>query len=450
MAILDILQALYLNKKAESFDSQQVQRLQERRFRKLLRHTMQKSKFYRSYYQQHGINEQDIDKVTPEDLPVIDKQMMMANYDDLVCDPSLKKDALERFVSEFPDPGSKYRDIYTVMHTSGSSGTIGIFVYGPLDWRLGQILSLRIGMKVKPFRKRKLAFIGATGGHYATLTSIQRAPRLLFKVMVLSISSPLEQICRGIERFQPDVLFGYASGIDLLAQAQNAGQIRIAPANIWCTGDPLTASIRMNIQRAFDVDPVNMYGSTETLTFSVECSHRRLHYFNDWFSIQVVDDGLRPVIPGQVGRLIVTNLYNYTQPLIRYQMNDEIMLSDKPCPCGWPFPVIEKIAGRSEEVLWFIRADGSREFIHPLMLDEFFIPGLEKFQFVQTMTDKLVMKAVIQGEKEHVVSAIRERVQVILTEKKLDQTVRFDVELVDDIQNDPRTGKRRLIVPLVR
>jgi phenylacetate-CoA ligase len=245
-------------------------------------------------------------------------------------------------------------------------------------------------------------------------------------------------------------LLGYASGIDLLAQAQSAEQIHIGPRNIWCTGDTLTASIRMNIQRAFSVDPVNMYGSTETLTFSVECDHRRLHCFNDWFSVQVVDDDLCPLRPGRVGRLIVTNLYNYTQPLIRYQMNDEIMLSDEPCPCGWPFPVIEKIAGRSEEFLWFTKVDGSKEFIHPLMLDEFFVPGLEKFQFVQTMTDRLVMKAVTHGEKDHIVSAICDRMKVILAQKELNQTVRFDVELVDNIQNDPKTGKRRLIVPLVR
>lgn len=452
MSVLNLIQAIYSNNRAESFDSRQIRRLQELRFRKLLRHAMQKSKFYRTYYRQHGIDEKDVDTVAPEDLPVIDKQMMMKNYDDLVCDPALKKDALERFITESPDATSRYKNKYTVIHTSGSSGTIGLFVYGPSDWSIGKALGLRVvGMKVNPFKRNRLAFIGATEGHYATITSVLSSPRALFKVMTLSISSPLEQICRDIDRFRPDLFYGYASGMHLLAQAQIAGDISISPTNIWCTGDPLTPTIRMNIQKAFDINPVNMYGCTETLTFSAECRHsHRIHLFNDWFSVQVVDDDLRPVRPGRIGRLIVTNLYNYTQPLIRYQINDEIMLSDKPCHCGWPFPVIEKIAGRHEEFLWFTKTDGSREFIHPIVLVEFFVPGLEKFQFIQPTTNRLVMKAVTHGERDHVISAIHERMNEILAQKELNRTVRFDIEFVDNIQNDPRTGKLQLIVPYVK
>ena len=81
------------------------------------------------------------------------------------------------------------------------------------------------------------------------------------------------------------------------------------------------------------------------------------------------------------------------------------------------------------------------------MLGEFFVPGLEQFQFVQTATDRLTMKAIIHGDKEEVISAIHERMAKILSKKELNDVVRFEVKLVDHIQNDPKTGKFRLILP---
>jgi len=233
--------------------------------------------------------------------------------------------------------------------------------------------------------------------------------------------------------------------LNLLAEEQLAGHINISPREAYCTGDPLTDTYRQRVEKAFGVNPINMYGSTETMTLAGEChAHHRLHLFNDWFSVQVVDDDLKPA---KSGRVVITNLYNYTQPLIRYQMNDEIVLSDKACPCGWPFPVIESMAGRHEEFLWFDREDGTKDFIHPIVLAEFFVPGLEKIQFVQTSPSTLVMKAIVDDDKSNIVSDIREKMNVILSGKSLGEAVQFEVELVDEILNDPKTGKFRLIIP---
>jgi len=449
MSMLSLLHAAVTAKRAESFTPQQIHDLQQKRFRKLLRHVLQNSRFYRRYYKEHGITEHDVDAVKPEDLPVIDKQIIMENYDDLVCDPALKKDALERFIAESPDAGTKYKSKYRVIHTSGSSGTVGLFVYGPSDWVVAKAIGIRAaGVSFNPFARTRLAFIGATDGHYTSVTTVRNAPRLLFKVITLSVNGPLEETCRDTERFRPDGLVGYASAIGLLAQEQIASNVSITPKKVWCTGEPLTPAIRTNIEKAFGVNPINTYGTSETMTCGAECddSHR-LHLFDDWFSVQVVDKALQPVKPSQTGRVVMTNLYNYTQPLIRYQLDDEVVLSDEPCPCGWPFPVIDELAGRSEEFLWFTKADGRKEVISPHVLGTFFVPGLEKFQFIQTGTDGLTMKAVVHSERDRVVPAIRERMTEILSPTGLNETMQFKVELVDHIQNDPKTGKFRRIIP---
>ncbi len=442
-----LLRAIRSVRKAESLRPEQIRELQDRRLRKLLKHAFEKSRFYQRHYRAHGITRRDLDSIQPEQIPVIDKNVMMANYDDLITDPALTRAHLERFIDDSPTPGSKYKNRYSVVHTSGSSGTIGLFVYAPHEWQIGKALSLRVtGVKLPLLRRKRIAFIAATDGHFASVSSFYNLPRVLFRRLPLSISSPIEEIREQINTFKPDVISGYASGLNLLAEEQLAGHIDIAPTEAYCTGDPLTANFRQRIEKAFGTNPCNMYGSSETMTLAGEChAHHQLHLFDDWFSVQVVDDAL---LPARQGKAIITNLYNFTQPLIRYQMNDEIVLGEDRCPCGSPFPVIENIAGRHEEFLWFDRQDEGKDFIHPIVLAEFFVPGLEKFQFVQKSSNRLLMKAIPSSGNSDITPAIREKMHAILSKKSLQNSVRFNVETVEQIPNDPRSGKFKLIVPL--
>lgn len=82
-----------------------------------------------------------MDPVRLTDLPIIDKQIMMDHFDQLVCDRELRKADLERFVSDPATAGKKYKGRFEVIHTSGSSGRIGIFVYGANDWTLQRALA---------------------------------------------------------------------------------------------------------------------------------------------------------------------------------------------------------------------------------------------------------------------------------------------------------------------
>jgi phenylacetate-CoA ligase len=170
--------------------------------------------------------------------------------------------------------------------------------------------------------------------------------------------------------------------------------------------------------------------------------------FSDWHIFEAVDNDLRLVAAGTPGNLLLTNLYNYTQPLIRYQMHDDIVINEQPCGCRWPFPTMRNLAGRQEEFLWFDTADGKRDYLHPSLLVELFVAGLKKFQFLQTQRNAMLMKVIIDGNKEAVLAAIRQRMGEIYREKKLDTTVKLNFEIVQYIPNDPKTGKFKLIIPL--
>jgi phenylacetate-CoA ligase len=438
-------------KKAEYLSVGQIQYLQSRRFRALLRHVLTYSLFYQNYYKKYGITLNNSENISLRDLPPISKELMMDHYDDFVCDRFLKRKNLEKFLSRSQEPQEKYHDIYTVIHTSGSSGAISLFVYGPEDWAV--IKALVVARVIKPpphfFRRIKVSFIGATDGHYAGVSLASEVPRVFGRFLPLSINSPLKTINQQSNAFHPDVLSGYSSGIHLLAQEQLKGNLTLSPERLICTSDPLTLEMRQTINQAFGREPVNFYAGSESLAMAVQCErHENLHLFTDWHIFEAVDDDLHPVAAGTPGNLLLTNLYNYTQPLIRYQMHDEVVIDELPCGCSLPFPTMRNLAGRQEEFLWFDTAAGNRDYLHPIVLVELFVAGLKKFQVIQTQRNEMLMKVMVDGNQEAVLAAIRQRMQEILRGKKLDKTVELNLEVVDNIPNDPKTGKYKLIIPL--
>jgi len=448
---LNVFLKILALKKTERLGPEQLQHLQTRRFRKLLWHVLQCSRFYKSYYHAHGITIKHIEDISVTDLPPISKPMMMDHYDDFVCDRSLKRKNIEEFLSGSAKPRERYRNNYTVIHTSGSCGTISLFVYGPEDWAV--IKALVVARVINPdphfIKKLKFAFIGATDGHYAGVSLASDVPERLGCFLPLSINSPLEIIDRKSNAFQPDVLSGYSSGVHLLAQEQLKGNIAIRPARIICTSDPLTHEMRHTIKHAFGREPINFYAASESLSMAAQCGrHEDLHLFTDWHIFEAVDDDFRPVAAGIPGNLLLTNLYNYTQPLIRYQMHDEIVINPEPCGCGLPLPTMHNVAGRQEDFLWFDTAAGKCDYLHPIVLVELFVAGLKKFQVIQTQRNAMLMKVIVDGDQAAVVAAIRRRMHEIFCGKKLDTTVQLNLEVVQDIPNDPKTGKYKLIIPL--
>ena len=454
MGYPNLLRCMLDQHQAQRFDDGAIARHQDRRLRQLLRHVWAKSRFYRRYYQEHGVDLSGdrADQVKIQDLPPIDKRLVMDNFDDLVCDPALSRDRLEQFIGQPENRGRAYRGRWQVIHTSGSSGTIGIFVYGPNDWdMLRAIIMARVTRTRFRTRRTKLAYIGAVDGNYAGISLVRGAPGLLFQQAHLSVNAPLAAVVDQVNAFQPEILSGYSSGVHLLAVEQIQGRIAIRPRAVFCSADPLTTVFRENIKQAFRVDPVNYYAASESIAMAAQCSVRHgLHLFSDWHCFEVLDRDLRPAGPGQSGALVMTNLYNYTQPLIRYRTHDELVLDPEPCLCGSRYPTIRNIAGREEEFLWFRKPDGALEFIHPIVLIEFYAYGLVKFQFVQPQRNSLLMRAIVRGDRDRALQAIRRRMHAILFEKRLEGVVDFQVQLVDDIGIDPRSEKFKLILSLPR
>jgi phenylacetate-coenzyme A ligase PaaK-like adenylate-forming protein len=188
-------------------------------------------------------------------------------------------------------------------------------------------------------------------------------------------SESIESITDGLNAWQPITLIAYASMARVLANEQLAGRLRISPKVVMSASEVLTPESRAKIERAWGRKPFDVYAATETATIASECALHQLHLFEDLVIVEVVDEANRPVPAGTFGdKLLVTVLFSRTQPLIRYEMSDRVMLSPEQCRCGLPFPVLGGIEGRTEDILRLPGRSGNVVSIHPKVFHDILEP----------------------------------------------------------------------------
>ena len=153
----------------------------------------------------------------------------------------------------------------------------------------------------------------------------------------------------------------------------------------------------------------------------------------------------------QDDHLLVTNLRNRTTPLIRYVHCDAVAPSafrdDYAFYRG--FRRVEAVAGRREDKLLLLNESGQEDFIHPLLIVEFFVRGMERFQVVRTGPAAFTFRVKPQAdlppaERNRVAREIRAKWDAILAQKNM-RNVRYQVEWTEDLRHDARTGKFRLV-----
>lgn len=142
-----------------------------------------------------------------------------------------------------------------------------------------------------------------------------------------------------------------------------------------------------------------------------ECSYRSgLHVFADVHRIEIVDDDGLVLPAGELGNIVVTDLYNRVHPLIRYQLGDRGMLLDEGCPCGVSLPLMAKPEGRTTDVL---RLPSGKIMNHRLfsMFSEF-PESVQQFQIHQRADYSIKIK-VIPGASPDALSQIDRAVSVL-------------------------------------
>lgn len=350
------------------------------------------------------------------DLPVLNKQAWMARFEHGLTRPVATLAALQQFTANPAAIGRPFTSAaapegLVVWESSGSSGVPGIFVQDPPAMAVLDALEGLRRPPLQPLRRlfdpgllsERIAFIGATEGHFASTVSLRRLQRLNpllgARVHLLSFLQPMAALCAELQALQPSIVATYPSMALLLAEQQAGGRLQLAPREIWTGGETLGPAARAFVQRSFGCPVANSYGASEFLALASECRQGRLHLNSDWVLLEPVDAQGRPVPPGQFGHTtLLTNLANHLQPLIRYDLGDRCALPAARCGCGSALPLIE-VQGRCDDLLR-LGPDGPRQVaVAPLavstVLEE--QAGLYDFQLVQQGPRTLQLSTAAEG-----------------------------------------------------
>ncbi|MDX2137291.1 MAG: phenylacetate--CoA ligase family protein [Chloroflexota bacterium] len=360
--VLKLLSNLRSLRSHECWTRTQLESYQTQQIAQLRAFAYQHSSFYRQFHQ--GM----FDKPLSE-LPILTKQVLMAHFDELVTDPKIHLADIRTQRDEAPD--ARYLGKYWVNATSGSTGSPGIFLFNDQEWATVLASFTRgyewAGVRIKLTRRNKIAIVSSVTPWHMSYLVGQTLRSPWSTTLRLSATEPIEQIVHQLNEWQSEVLIAYASMMRILAVEQLENRLQIAPQVVFTSSEVLTDETRRLVETAWGKRLFNQYAATETAGIAAECEHHMgLHLYEDLVIVENVDEHNRPVPAGVYGdKVLVTVLFNRTQPLIRYEIGDSIRLSDRSDACGRPFRVVDGIQGRQEDILHFPSADGKQVAIHP-------------------------------------------------------------------------------------
>ncbi len=445
MKAITLLTQLNKFRQDSKLTAQKVQELSRQRFTSLLEKTYHSSAFYRDLYSSHGVKPKDLKDITPQDLPIIDKTMIMENFDSLLTDSSITRKSVEEFLSNDTNPQNRFRN-NTVIHTSGSTGVPGLFLYSSKEWSfIAALVVARISQPVfNPFHKLRLAFLGNTEGHFAGVTLTSDAPKFLYNTKLFPNPKDFQNLITSLNEFQPDIISGYAGTIYQLALAKLDGKLKIKPTRLQSSGQVLTEHMRQTIEREFNQSVIDLYACSESIVLGIKKSGKDPFYlFNDWHHFEVVDEKDNLIPEGTQGSLVITPLYRTLQPLIRYRLSDTMALKTT----DQPFIALDRFSGRIGETLTYINPQGIKHIVHPSEMVELFVPGLRQFQFEQTSPNTLLLRISISKGYDDSKQFAEKKLQEILVKTNIEKFVSGKVEVVNSIGMNPKTGKYKIIIP---
>lgn len=335
-------------------------------------------------------------------LPTVTRHTLMRRFDDWVTDVRLTRTCVRDFMAQTHNIGQPLLGEYTVWESSGTSGEPGYFVQDAQTMAIYDALEgLRRSSRrwFDPlFLGERIAFVGVTGGHFASYASVQRLrrlnPWLARAVGSFSVLQPTAALIDALNDFAPTVIATYPTAAAVLADEARHGALRTRPREVWTGGETLGLAVRQHVEAALGCTVRNSYGASEFLTIGWECSHGRMHANTDWVILEPVDVHHRAVAPGvEPATTLLTNLANLVQPLIRYDIGDRVVVAPERCACGSPLPVIE-VQGRQDDPLVMAGRDGASITLVPLALttvieDE---AGVFDFQLCQRDASTLVLR----------------------------------------------------------
>ncbi len=211
----------------------------------------------------------------------------------------------------------------------------------------------------------------------------------------LSINTPVDRQVEWLDEVNPDYLLTYPSNLVALAQIYSGANRRLpALREIGTISEQFLHEAMLLCEEVFDVPVKDIYSCSEAGLLASQCPEfTHYHEMAEKVFIELLNDDNEPCKPGEVGRVVITDLHNFAMPIIRYDIGDYAERG-APCPCGRGLPVLNEIKGR---VRGLITLPSGERFVPRLMITEFSeLAGVElrQIQIVQKSLEEVEVRLV--------------------------------------------------------
>lgn len=412
--------------KSQWHSLEQLQESANRKLRRMCEHAVATSPFYRERFAEAGIDPTAVGSIADlAALPLLTKSDVRANLEAILSTGYRREDLIPAktggstgvSLNVFCDAQGVERRNAAALRSDRWSG-----------WEVGQPLAAIWGNPPTPDTlKNKLRW--------------HLKDRVIYLDTMRIDDEAIENFMAEWRRVRPGLLFGHAHSIFILAEALEKRGVVVRPTGIVATSMMLLEPERKVIERVFGIPVTNRYGCEEVSLIGCECEqHHGMHLNLDHNIVEFLDDEGNPCAPGQDGRIVVTELINFGMPMIRYEVGDRGVPSDRVCPCGRGLPMMESITGRTADFL--VAADGSRVAgisIIENSLTRF--AGVRQLQIIQEEPLLLIVNVVFDADADpQTESSLLEALRGMLGE-----AMQFTVNRVPAIRQE-KSGKYRFTI----
>lgn len=330
---------MYWDKENECMERDDLRQLQLERLQSTIHRLYKNVPFYRKRFDSLGIDPDDFESLEDiRKLPFTTKDDLRDNYP----------------YGLFAVP---LREVVRIHASSGTTGMSTVVGYTKNDLKTWADLVARILVAggitkddVVQIAFNYGLFTGAFGLHYG-------AERVGASVIPISSGNTKRQV-KIMQDFKTTALVCTPSYALLIADT--IVEMGINPNSLSLRyglfgAEPWSESMRREIQEKLKIVATDNYGLSEVMGPGVagECLEQRgLHINEDHFFVEVIDpETLEPLPPGETGELVITTLTKEAFPVIRFRTRDLTSLIPEKCPCGRTFMRMEKVKGRTDDML---------------------------------------------------------------------------------------------------
>ncbi len=406
------------------FSKEKISQHQLQRLKKLLQHAYAKSSYYKEVFDAHNIVVSDIQTIQDlSKLPFLTKSDVVGRFNDIV---SVNNNFL---ISEKTTGGSTGQAV-TILKNADALARERAATWRSYKWAgvgIGDSQArfwgtpLVVGQRLK----YKLIDLIANRKRFSAFDINEERLKLFFNEL---------------KKFRPSYLYGYVSIIEVFSKYVSDNNLKLPSStkSVITTSEVLSKKSRKFIEEALNIKVFNEYGCGEVGSIAHECEEGAMHVMDDNLILEIIPD----VKGSTSGEIVVTDLFNYAMPIIRYKLGDYASVSDKDCACGRTLKTIGNVHGRAYDCI--ITEDG--KLYHPEIVMYIFeaikdiIGGIRQFQVIQETSNTLCVKLVVDNvDIDYVEKYIDKEFK-----SKLHHGIVSRFEYVDIIPRE-KSGKLRLI-----